>query len=62
MTISMTLEKATEASGIGRTQLYELFKEGKLTPRKSGRRTLVLADELDAYVRSLPVGVSRHAA
>lgn len=61
MQISMTLEKATEASGIPRSRFYELFKEGKLTPRKSGRRTLVLTEELEQYLKSLPKGVSRHA-
>jgi excisionase family DNA binding protein len=62
MTLSMTVEQAVERTGITRTRFYELFKEGVITPRKSGRRTLVLAEDLETYVKSLPTGVSRHAA
>lgn len=52
--IAMTVNEAVSYSGIGRTKLYDLVKEGKLTPKKLGTRTLILTDELDAYVRSLP--------
>jgi excisionase family DNA binding protein len=44
---------ATVASGIARTRLYELMKEGKLVAVKDGRRTLILADSLKAYLESL---------
>lgn len=53
--ISMTINDAVAYSGIGRTKLYDLIKEGKLTPRKLGARTLILTEELDAYIRGLPV-------
>jgi hypothetical protein len=46
--IAVTLPEATELSGIGRSSLYKLFNEGKLKPRKSGKRTLVLVSELEA--------------
>ncbi|MBO9168428.1 helix-turn-helix domain-containing protein [Rhizobium sp. L245/93] len=52
--ISMTMNEAVEYSGIGRSTLYDLIKEGKLTPKKLGTRTLILTEELDAYVRALP--------
>jgi len=51
---SLTIDDATTYCGIGRTKLYELIREGKLTARKAGKRTLLLTEELDAYVRSLP--------
>lgn len=51
---SLTIEDATTYCGIGRTKIYELIREGKLTARKAGKRTLLLTEELDAYVRSLP--------
>lgn len=54
--IAVTLPEATALSGIGRSSLYKLFSEGKLTPRKSGKRTLILVSELESYVKSLPVG------
>ena len=54
--IAVTLPEATALSGIGRSSLYKLFNEGKLTPRKAGKRTLILVEELEAFVKSLPVG------
>ncbi len=58
--ISITIEDATNYCGIGRTKIYELVKSGKFTARKMGRRTLLLTEELDAYIRSLPT--SKEAA
>jgi excisionase family DNA binding protein len=52
--ISLTIADAVQRTGISRTALYRLFRQRKLTPRKSGTRILILADELDAFVRSLP--------
>ncbi|MEA3533221.1 helix-turn-helix domain-containing protein [Rhizobium sp. CC-YZS058] len=50
----MTINDAVAYSGIGRTKLYELVKLGQLTPKKLGTRTLIITEELDAYIRSLP--------
>lgn len=52
--VSVTIDDATNYCGIGRTKLYELIREGHFAPRKSGKRTLLLTEELDAYVHSLP--------
>jgi len=38
---AMTLQKASEFSGIGRTKLFQLIREGTLPVLKVGRRTLV---------------------
>jgi predicted DNA-binding transcriptional regulator AlpA len=57
--IAVTLREATELSGIGRSSLYKLFNQGKLTPRKAGRRTLILVEELQALVSSLPRGTTQ---
>lgn len=53
--IAVTLREAAELSGLGRSSLYKLFNEGKLTPRKAGKRTLILV-EVSAFVASLPLG------
>lgn len=53
--ISVTIPEAAEMIGIGRSSLYALFKEKKLTPRKCGKRTLILVEDLERYVKSLPV-------
>lgn len=52
--VSLTVDDATQYCGIGRTKLYELIREGKFSARKMGKKTLLLTEELDAYIRSLP--------
>lgn len=52
--ISVDINKAVEMSGLSRSALYKLFKAGKITPRKNGKRTLVLVDDLRSYVENLP--------
>ncbi|RWQ21573.1 helix-turn-helix domain-containing protein [Mesorhizobium sp.] len=54
MTISMTIPAAVASSGLGRTTIYELIRDGKLDARKQGTRTLVLADSLRRHIESLP--------
>jgi hypothetical protein len=52
--LSVTIPEAVEMTGIGRSSLYALFKEKKIIPRKSGKRTLVLVDDLKRFVENLP--------
>ena len=52
--ISVTIREAVQLTGIGRSSLYELFREGKIQPRKSGKRTLIILEELKRYIESLP--------
>lgn len=49
--------EAAQMIGLGRSSIYKLFDEGKLTPRKSGKRTLILVEDLERYVKSLPAEV-----
>nr|WP_316651405.1 helix-turn-helix domain-containing protein [uncultured Gellertiella sp.] len=60
--VAVTIPEATAMSGLGRTFLYKLFNEGKLTPRKAGKRTLILVSELEAYLNNLPKGGAFNAA
>ena len=48
----LTVRRATEYSGIGRTKLYEYFS--KLEVRKAGKRTLISQASLDDFLCSLP--------
>ena len=42
--------------GISRTRVYELIASGELPARKVGRATLVLAEDVEKFLRSQPVG------
>lgn len=42
---------------IGRTHFYKLVETGKIAPVKLGRRTLIRASELTAFINALqPIG------
>jgi excisionase family DNA binding protein len=41
-------------TGLCRDRVYSLIREGKLVARKLGRRTLVTATDLEAFLQSLP--------
>lgn len=53
---ALTINEATTFIGLSRSSLYKLMTAGKIIPRKAGNRTLFLREELEAYMRSLPVG------
>jgi excisionase family DNA binding protein len=54
MQISYTISEAIRATGIGRTTLFEAMKTGELPARKLGVKNLILAADLEAYIRSRP--------
>jgi excisionase family DNA binding protein len=55
MKLAYTIAEASEATGLSRTLLYRFNTEGKISFRKSAGRTVILADELQAFLASLPV-------
>ncbi len=54
MTLALNIKQAVDTSGLTRTHLYEAMKHGALPARKAGRRTIIMADDLRAYLDSLP--------
>ena len=52
--LGYTIEGAVAASGIGRTKLYDAIRAGQLRARKCGRRTIILDDDLRAFLAALP--------
>lgn len=48
--VTVTVDSAKSALGLGRTKIYELIGEGKLQTVKVGRRTLVRTDSIRALV------------
>jgi excisionase family DNA binding protein len=49
------IAEACARSGIARTAMYELINTGQLPARKRGRRTLILAEDLQRCLESLPI-------
>ena len=51
---AVSVKSAVQVSGIGRSKLYEAMNTGKLPARKLGTRTIILLDDLKAYLDELP--------
>jgi excisionase family DNA binding protein len=52
--IAVSVASATKATGIGRTTIFALIRDGSLPAVKLGSRTLIRAADLEAFVASLP--------
>ena len=52
--LAYTVDGASTASGACRSTLYVDMKSGKLPARKLGKRTLILAKDLERYLEGLP--------
>jgi excisionase family DNA binding protein len=59
--MTYTIEGAVQASGLPRTTIYELLGQQKISAVKAGRRTLIPAESLQAYLANLPAANIRAA-
>ncbi|MDA9393106.1 hypothetical protein WN73_21585 [Bradyrhizobium sp. CCBAU 45394] len=50
--LTCTIDEACQATGLGRTKLYELIGTGQLDTRTVGRRRLVLVRSLHSLLAS----------
>jgi hypothetical protein len=48
------IRQVCELSGLGRTSIYAAIKSGALVARRYRRCTVVLAEDLAAFLRGLP--------
>ncbi|ALJ22088.1 hypothetical protein [Microbacterium sp. No. 7] len=53
--ISYSIPEAAEATGYGETTIKEAVRCGDLTPRYANRKPVILADDLQQWVASLPI-------
>ena len=49
-----TIADAVEAGAGSKSTIYEAIKDGRLRARKRGRSTIILAEDLSAFLRALP--------
>jgi len=50
----LSISEASVFAGIGRTKIYEAINDGSLIARKHGKRTIILRDDLRAFLAALP--------
>lgn len=60
--IAVSIIEAARRAGVGRSSIYEAAGRGEITLRKSGRRSLVLVDDLRAWVENLPQSPNKKLA
>ena len=52
--IAYSIAEVVDLTGISRSKVYELIRDGHLRAVKSGHRTLILHTDLETYLASLP--------
>ncbi len=52
--LGYTISEVVEISGFGRTAIYDAIKDKRLRAKKWGRRTIVLAEDLEEFLKGLP--------
>ncbi len=60
MQLSLSVEEACAATGLGRTKLYQLINSGELKAHKIGKRTIILKDDLDTFLSNLQSYASKN--
>jgi excisionase family DNA binding protein len=52
--LAYTIKELATGLGIGKTTIYAALKDGTLTAVKLGNRTLIMAEVVREWVRSMP--------
>jgi excisionase family DNA binding protein len=56
---SLRIRDVVRMTGLGRTTIYEAMKSGRLVARKCGRCTLVTREDLQEFLKGLPIASGR---
>ena len=54
---ALSVRDTMKATSLGRTKLYREMKLGRISARKIGRKTVFISDEVERYLKSLPVAL-----
>lgn len=57
---TFSIDQASTVTGLGRTKLYQLINSGELKARKIGRKTIILKDDLEAFLDNLKAYASEN--
>ena len=60
--LALSVDEASAAAGVGRTSIFKAIKTGRLRAKKHGARTLILPDDLEAWLSTLPSASGRDRA
>ncbi|WP_439925664.1 helix-turn-helix domain-containing protein [Nitrobacter sp. JJSN] len=52
--MAFSISAACKVAGVGRTKIYEAIASGDLRARKNGAKNLILREELQRWLESLP--------
>jgi excisionase family DNA binding protein len=61
MPLAYSVDEFARAASVGRDKIYDAIREGRLTARKIGARTVILDEDGRAWLRQLPT-MPRQAA
>jgi excisionase family DNA binding protein len=56
---AMSIAEFCERYGPGRTTVYDQIKRGLLRARKCGKRTIIIEDDAEAWLKCLPIVADR---
>ena len=57
--LALSVRNTAAAAAVHPDTIYAAFATGDLTPRKIGKRTVVMVDELEAWLRNRPTELAR---
>ena len=52
--IAYKIPEVVQIAPVGKTRLYEALNSGALKAHKQGAHTIIMRDDLEAWLRSLP--------